>query len=212
MVVTLMLGRSQSARVHVADLAGRERSGAQLHHGIPVRGATDDAMRAWPERGQIAACVDEPARAAPHPHGLDGAIDRKAFGNAAEIDANRYPDAGERGFAEVEIRHTARGAGQARIEASARGSVQPSAELEQLMSPGIEQHGVAGLAPGEAGEIAPGAGRVHQPLDGRQSPECRANRAFGGRLVGRIGFHGHERAEGNPKSRYGVRKRATRHC
>ena len=54
------------------------------------------------------------------------------------------------------------------------------AELEQLMGPGVEQHAAAGLAQGEAGEIAPRTGWVHEPLDGCKGAERRANRALGG--------------------------------
>ena len=106
-----MLGRLRRTLACVADLAGCERCVAQLHDRIAARAATDDAMGARTERRQIAAGVHETADAAREPQSIEGTIDRKAFGDAAEINAERYPHTRERRVGEIEIRQTPCGAG-----------------------------------------------------------------------------------------------------
>ena len=143
-------------------------------------------MSARAERGQIAARVDQSAAAAMRPQGLDRAIDGEALGDAAEIDAKRRAHAGERGLDEIKIRQPSRGARQARIEASVRGTVKPPAQLEHLKSPGVERYAAAGLAARETQEIAIRTGRMHQPFDGCDGLEGRAQCAVGGSVVGAL--------------------------
>ena len=195
MIVAAVFGGPRA----VARIAGGERGVAQLDDdaGAVLRGPRHTMMcsRA-PNTARSPPALTNPPLTSAGAQCVDGAIDRKALGDSAQIDV--HGDARHHSRIRAAVRDPPfcpGGSGKAGIECAAR---QTDSGVGKVRAPPRSSHGPATHSAAHmpaTRQITARPGGVHEPLDRCNSLECRVDAAFGACRVARLGLDSHEGAE-----------------